>query len=141
MAITRAIGAAAMLAGLAIGTASTVWADTTMSGHYTWTSTSPTGQSASGDYYFTPCGDGCASVASTPGGPAVAQVRLVNKQWTMNGAWPVRCSDGTTSNPVPYHDTWDPKTLAGKDAITYSVPGCGHPAGYQQINNLQLRPA
>jgi hypothetical protein len=69
MTFTRGIAAAAMLAGLAVGTASGAWADPRMSGHYTWTSTSPTGESSSGDYYFTPCGDGCASVASTPGGP------------------------------------------------------------------------
>ena len=140
MTLTRGIAAAAMLAGLAVGTASGAWADPTMSGHYTWTSTSPTGESSSGDYYFTPCGDGCASVASTPGGPAVVHVRLVNSQWTMDGTWSVRCSDGTSgAKPEPYHDTWDPNTLAGTDTLTYSVPACGHPAGYQQINKLQLR--
>ncbi len=141
MTITRGIAAAAMLAGLAVGTGSTAWADTTMSGHYTWTTTAPhSGHSTSGDYYFTPCGDGCASAASTPGGPALGQARLVHGQWTMDGTWPVGCPDGT-SVPVSYHDTWDQNTLAGTDALTYSVPACGNPAGYQQINNLQIRQA
>jgi hypothetical protein len=39
MTITRALAAAAMLAGLAVGTASIAWADTTMSGHYIMTET------------------------------------------------------------------------------------------------------
>ena len=54
MTLARGIAAMAMLAGLAIGAASTARADAMMSGHYAWTSTSPNGQSASGDYYFTP---------------------------------------------------------------------------------------
>lgn len=140
MTITRGIAAAAMLAGLAVGTAGTVWADTTMSGHYIWTSTNPQGNSSHGDFYFTPCGDGCASVASTPGGPAVGQAKLVNGQWTMDGTWSYRCGDGT-SNPQPYHDAWDQNTLAGTETITPSASACGAPAGHQQINNLQLRQA
>jgi hypothetical protein len=58
----------------------------------------------------------------------------------MDGTWALRCSDGT-SVPSSYHDTWDQKTLAGTDALTYSVQACGNPAGYQQINTLQLRQA
>jgi hypothetical protein len=148
MTITRGIAAAALIAGVAVGASGTAWADQTMSGHYTWTTTTPTGKSTSGDIYFTPCGDGCASAASTPGGPAVGQARLVNGQWTMNGTWPVDCPDATPSanpepsaNPQPYVDTWDPNTLAGTDVFTYSVPTCGSPAGYQQINKLQYRQA
>jgi hypothetical protein len=142
MTVTRAIAATALFAGLAVGTASPVWAETTINGRYTWTSTTPTtGKSTSGDLYFTPCGDGCASAASTPGGPVVGQVRFVTGQWTMDGTWSVRCADGTLSAPEQYHDTWDPNTLAGTDALTYSVPSCGQPAGYQQINKLQLTQA
>jgi hypothetical protein len=45
----------------------------TMSGHYIKTETNPdTGKSSDEDLYFTSCGDGCASVAHTPGGQAMA---------------------------------------------------------------------
>jgi hypothetical protein len=51
----------------------------------------------------------------------------------------------TGANSEPYHDTWDPNTLAGTDALTYSVPACGNPAGYRQTNTqtntLQLSQA
>ena len=84
MMITRGIAAAAMLAGLAAGTASTASAAPTMSGHYIVNETSPQGYSTTMDWHFTPCGDGCASV--TIGGPApgpMGQARLV----TGNGHW------------------------------------------------------
>src|ERR1700722_2290817 len=58
MTITRGIAAAAMLAGLAVGTASAAWADTTMSGHYIRTETGQSGQSETADWYATPCGNG-----------------------------------------------------------------------------------
>jgi hypothetical protein len=146
MTVTRVIAGTAIFAGLAVGTASTAWADpqndthpNQLSGHYTWTSTNPNGQSTSGDYYFTPCGDGCASVATTPGGPAVGQARLVDGQWTMDGTWSVSCSGGTPgADPQSYHDTWDPNTLAGTDVITTTGPACG---SHQQTNNLQLTQA
>jgi hypothetical protein len=144
MTVTRGIAAATMLAGLAAGTASAAWAAPTMSGHYIFTSTNTTtGVSIPADWYFTPCGDGCASVAYTPGGPAAGQARLVNGQWTMDTpADAVRCPDGTeVAKALSSHDTWDPNTLAGTDALTYNVPACGNRAGFQQINNLQLRQA
>lgn len=139
MTITRGIAAAVTFAGLALATASTAWADTTMSGHYTWTTTTSGGWSMSGDYYVTPCGDGCASIATTPGGPAIGQARVVDGQWTMDGSWPVRCADGSPGPREPYHDTWDPNTLEGTSTYIYNVPACGHPQGYSQTIHLQLR--
>jgi hypothetical protein len=144
MAITRRIAAAAMLAGLAVGAAATAWADLpTMSGHYIKTSTDPSsGQSNTKDWYFTPCGDGCASVAETPGGLPWGQARFVNGQWTLDTTGDAACRDGST---VPAansaHYTWDPNTLAGTGQLTTKVPACGDPAGYQYSNNLQLRQA
>jgi hypothetical protein len=76
MTITRALAAAAMLAGLAVGTASIAWADTTMSGHYIMTETGKGGRPIINDWNFTPCGDGCASLVSN--GTPVGQARLVN---------------------------------------------------------------
>ena len=64
MTITRAI-AAAMLAGLAVGTASPAWADPpTMNGHYIRTVTNTKGQAVTNDWYFTPCGDGCVQLTT-----------------------------------------------------------------------------
>ena len=143
MTITRGAAAAAMLAGLAVGTASAAWADTTLSGHYLRTETSPeSGQSITLDWYATPCGDGCASLASTPGGPTVSQAQLVNGQWIVDttGA-PVKCPDGSAIYAVSAHYTLDPNTLAGKVLLTYQVPACGNPAGHTQTNNLELRQA
>jgi hypothetical protein len=142
MTITRGIAAAAMLAGLAVGTASTAWADTTMSGHYIVTNTDK-GYSVTNDWYVTPCGDGCANVAVTPGGPAGSQARLDNGQWTMdiNGG-NAHCPDGTVvPNANSNHYTWDPNTLAGTVETTLNVPACGGPAGYSHANDVQLRQA
>jgi hypothetical protein len=79
MTITRAI-AAAMLAGLAVGAASTAWADPpTMNGHYVRIVTNAKGQAVTNDWYFTPCGEGCAQL-TTP--------RLPRHGWsTANGQW------------------------------------------------------
>lgn len=149
MAIRRGFATAAAFAALAVGAAGVASADPQnnahpgqLNGHYTWTTTTPNGQTTSGDYYFTPCGDGCASAASTPGGAVVGQAHLVDGQWTMDGTWSVTCSNGGPGgDSATYHDTWDANTLSGTDAITYSGPGCGNAAGRQQVNNLQLTQA
>jgi len=143
MAIARGFAATVIFAGLAVGTASAARAETTMSGHYIRIETNPqSGQSATDDWYATPCGDGCASLASTPGGPAQSQARLVNGQWIVDttGA-PLRCPDGSVVNAVSAHYTLDPNTLAGTVLLTYEVPACGNPAGYQTTNNVQVKQA
>ena len=144
MTITRGIAAAAMFAGLAVGTASTAWADTTMSGHYIRTETNPqTGHSQTDDWYIAPCGDGCASVATRPDATAPSQARLVNGQWTLDSAvHTLICPDGTVApNAVSAHYTWDPNTLAGTVQLTAQGPACGIPAGYQNTNTVQLTQA
>jgi hypothetical protein len=144
MTVTRGIAAAAMLAGLAAGTATTAWAAPTISGHYIETDTSPsTGQSTTNDWYFTPCGDGCASAALTPGGKPEGQARLVNGQWNLDTSGEsVTCRDGTVvPNASSSHYSWDPNTLAGTVQITYTVPTvCGHPATTGTVN-MQLKKA
>jgi hypothetical protein len=144
MTITRGVAAAAMFAGLAVGTASTAWADTTMSGHYIRTETNPqTGKSITDDWYVTPCGDGCVLVATRPDASAPSQARLVNGQWSLDSAvHALSCPDGTVvPDAVSAHYMWDPNTLAGTVQVTYNAPACGHPAGYTQTNNVQLRQA
>jgi hypothetical protein len=141
MTVTRVIAAAAMLAGLAVGTAAPAWAGPTMSGHYIYTEPEPPPMST--DWYFTPCGDGCASVATTPGGSAFGQARLVNGQWTLDEpSSDITCSDGRViRNAVSDHYTWDANTLAGTAQKTLTVQGCFNPAGYQYTNKIQLKQA
>jgi hypothetical protein len=144
MTITQGFGATVIFAGLAVGTASAASADTTMSGHYIRTETSPqTGQSQTADWYATPCGDGCASIASTPGGQELSQARLVNGQWTLASVLhTLACPDGTVvPDAVSGQYTWDPNTLAGTVQLTYNVPACGNPAGYQAANFVQFTQA
>ena len=144
MNVTRSFAVAATLAAVAVGTASTAWPDQNMSGHYIRTETDlQTGQSVIDDWYATPCGDGCVSIASTPGGPALSQARLVNGQWTLASAvHTLGCPDSTVvPNAVSAHYTWDPNTLAGTVQTTYNVAACGNPAGYTQTNDVQLQQA
>jgi hypothetical protein len=144
MAITRGIAAAAILAGLAVRTASPAWADQTMSGHYIETETvARTGlQLLTNDWYFTPCGDGCASLAATPGGQTWAQARLVNGQWTMDRNGDDHCPDASVvPDAFSMHFTWDPNTLAGTVALTFIVQSCGRPVGQATQHNIQLRKA
>jgi serine/threonine kinase PknH len=114
-----------------------------MSGHYTVNETAPAGYSITTDWYFTSCGDGCASVATTPGGQAWGQARLVNGQWTLPPITSdIGCPDGSKfPNGSTGTSTWDPNTLTGKDQLTYTLPACGQPVGHQQTNSLQLRQA
>jgi hypothetical protein len=143
MAIAQGFAVTVISAGLAVGTASAAWADTTLSGHYVRTETgAQSGQSITDDWYATPCGDGCASLASTPGGPVQSQARLVSGQWIVDttGA-PLQCPDGSVVNAVSAHYTLDPNTLAGTVLLTYEVPACGNPAGYQTTNNVQVKQA
>jgi len=135
--------AAAIFAGLAIGSASTAWADqVTLSGHYIDTETDSGGQSDKNDWYFTPCGDGCASVAGTPGGQAFGQAQLVNGQWTMAITDNAQCADGTNvPNANSAHYTWDPQTFAGTVGVTTLLASCGNPVGNTFTDTIQLTQA
>jgi hypothetical protein len=147
MSVTPRIAAAAMLVGLAIGTAAPASAAPVMSGHYIETDSPPagvTGTTTTIDWYFTPCGDGCASAATAPGGQRLAQAALVNGQWAMDtGPDDAVCEGGTrVPRALRTHSTWDPITLAGTAVSTYVVPACGHETGHQQKPfNLQLKQA
>jgi hypothetical protein len=141
MTITRRIAATAMLAGLAVGVASTAWADTTMSGHYIKTVTS--GSADTENWYFTPCGDGCASVAMTSGGQPFGQARLVNGQWTLDATdASTPCDDGSSvPNSQSQHWTWVQNSLAGTELDTLTVAACGQPVGFKWTANIQLKQA
>jgi hypothetical protein len=149
MAITRGFAATVILAGLAVGTASAAWAETTMSGHYIETETDPStgqpiiigGQPVTNDWNVTPCGDGCANVNFTVGPPS--QAHLVNGQWTMDTtATTVECADATrVDKAFTTHFTWDPNTLAGTSQNNYTKAACGNAAGTTQTIDIQLRQA
>jgi hypothetical protein len=114
-----------------------------MSGHYVETETTPHGRTVSYDWYFTPCGDGCASVSVRPDGSNPwGQAHFANGQWTMDTPVSPGCSDGTSvpdAGAARY--TWDANTLAGTDRETLTQAACGNPAGYQETNTLQLTKA
>ena len=136
------LAATAMLAGLAVGTASTARADTTMSGHYIGTETNPqNGQVTNTDWDFTPCGDGCAQ-ATIQGATGGGQARLVNGQWTMQAQTDITCSDGRIiPQGVNATYTWDPNTLAGTAQKTLITQGCFNPSGFSWTGNVQFRQA
>jgi hypothetical protein len=141
MAIARGLAATVVFGGLALGLAATASAASQMSGHYIETLTNPVnGLSATHDWYFTPCGDGCANASGSspiPGG----QARLVNGQWTIDGPIVIRCPDGTSVPGVETaHYTWDPNTLVGTLQATQTKEACGYETGSLTMN-VQLRQA
>lgn len=145
MTIRRAIATAAALtglAGLAIGTAGIACAAPTLSGHYFMTVSSDAGPVNSGDWYFTPCGDGCAQVAVTSGGQPFGQAQFRDGQWTLVWHSDVICPNGTRiPGALSSYATWDPVTLAGKDESGPVMEVCEYTAKPRVTNNLQLTPA
>ena len=142
MGIARGSAAFAMFAGLALALAAPASAAAPLSGHYTETETYPDGRTVHTDWYFNPCGDGCAAVTGTPDGKPWGQAQIVNGQWTIDGAGGVDCEQGgDVPNAIKYHYSWDPNTLAGTVQITNNVQACGNPAGYQETNQMQLTQA
>ena len=138
MAIGRALATAATLTGVALALAAPSSADD-FNGHYSYTETDPTGHAATSDWYVTPCGDGCANVALTPGGPT-KQAHLNNGQWTLDSTDNLQCEDGSSvPNATTAHFTWDANTLAGTAVLTDVVPVCGQQVGHQETNNIQLK--
>jgi hypothetical protein len=135
MSVTRGIAVAAVLAGVAVGTASAAWADTTMSGHYI----EMRSDGKTTDFNFTPCGDGCASMASNQGS---MEAHLIDGQWVADTPNNANCSDGgVVSGAISSHYTWDPNTLAGNVHNTMKVAACGNPLGQSWDVGMQLKSA
>jgi hypothetical protein len=133
---TQGFAIAATFAAVAVATASTAWANQTMSGHYIETETTTTGQTTTTDWNFTPCGDGCANLSI---GGRTGQVWLVNGQWTGDLIGMVVCGDGTkVLNASSNHYTWDPNTLAGTNQVTETRATCGDSAPRSYTNTIQL---
>jgi hypothetical protein len=128
MNVTRSFAVAATFAAVAVGAPAPVSAAPVMSGHYIKTITGPTGggHTVIEDWFFTPCGDGCADVSSPAAGGG-ARAMLVNGQWTIDSISDVVCKDGTTEGlAANTHYTWDPNTLAGTVQVIQRQAVCDH---------------
>jgi hypothetical protein len=144
MTFSRGIATAAALAGwLIVGSAGTAWAAPTLSGHYISTVTSDSGETTDSDWYFTPCGEACASVANTPNGAPFGNARMVNGQWTLLWHSDAFCPGGTRVPGVYVsYASWDPNTLAGKDDSGIDTLICGSGSRLPRVTqHLQLTQA
>jgi hypothetical protein len=140
----RSFAVAATIAAVSVWAPSTASAAPMLSGHYTMTATSESGATTTSDWYFTSCGQGCASVAATPGGPVFGQALLRNGQWTLFWSSDAVCPDGTSvPGALSSYDTWDPNTLAGTDESALNRQVCGYqlrpPRVTQEIQLTQAR--
>jgi hypothetical protein len=136
MTIRRCLAVSVLFTGLATALAAPAWSD--MNGHYKYTETDAAGQVITGDWYVNPCGDGCVTVALTPGGPT-REAHIDNGQWVLDGKDNLECTDGTViPDATTAHFSWDPNTLAGNVVTTDLVPVCGEQPGHQETNTMQL---
>jgi len=142
MHVARSLAAAAAFAAVAVVAATPAAAAPEMRGHYIETETASNDRSATDDWYFTPCGDGCESVARK-GVKAFGQAHLVGGQWILDiSGEAAMCPDSTqVPNALSAHYAWDPNTLAGTVQTTADAAECGDPAGYQVTDQIQLRQA
>jgi hypothetical protein len=158
MAIARCITTTAFLGSLALGLAAPAgaWgpggpapipADFNPDGHYIGTQIDPkTGQPLTVEghlvqnhWYFSSCGDGCASAAHTLGEPPVGQAHLVNGEWVLETTDAAECPDGTVvPDAIHGRRSWDPNTLVETIQTTGILPACGNPAGATKTVNGQL---
>lgn len=131
MTVARSLAAAAMFAGLAVGTANTAWAQSpTMDGPYmkSW-------EGGGAWLLFTPCGPGCAMVTNwrQPDSASMPwQARVVNGQWVMDNPdiQSVDCEEGGSGSvPAKLQSVWDPNTGVGQDTRTVTFSDCGWAAG------------
>ncbi|OBI21749.1 hypothetical protein A5712_01385 [Mycobacterium sp. E2327] len=99
-----------------------------MSGHYLKTTTDPSGgRTFTENWYFTPCGDGCADMTSPTSGVS-GRATLVDGQWTLDSTEDIVCKGGVTEgNAANAHYTWDPNTLAGTVQVVQNRGICDHP--------------
>jgi hypothetical protein len=138
MNVAKSFAIAASFATVAVGAAIPASADLEMSGHYTMTYSEHTD-----DYYFTPCGDGCASVTDTPGGKPFGTAHFNDGKWTLvDPDTDVSCDDGSTvEHAATSVKTWDAKTLTGVSHVTEKKAICGESEPEAYDNNFTLKKA
>jgi hypothetical protein len=159
MAIARCITTTVFLGGIALGLAAPAgaWgpvgpapipADFNDNAHYTETQINPKtmqpftvhGQPVVNQWFFSPCGDGCATAARAAGGQSLGDAHLVNGQWVLDTTDGAECPDGSNvPDAIAAHRTWDPNTLAGTVLTTGKEGACGFPAGDPETADIQLQ--
>ena len=143
MNVTRSFAVAATFAAVSVEAPAPASAAPVMSGHYIKKTTDPTGggHTLTEDWFFTPCGDGCADMSSPAAGGG-ARAMLVNGQWTIDSVSDVVCKDGTTEGlAANTHYTWDPNTLAGTVQVIQRQATCEHaPQSYTVSVQLTKAP-
>ncbi|OBI81071.1 hypothetical protein A9X00_09735 [Mycobacterium sp. 1245805.9] len=99
-----------------------------MSGHYLKTTTDPgAGRTFTENWYFTPCGDGCADMSSPATGLS-GRAMLVDGQWTIDSTEDIVCKGGVTEgNAANAHYMWDANTLTGTVQVVQNRGVCDHP--------------
>jgi hypothetical protein len=98
------------------------------------------GQPVVNQWYFSPCGDGCATAAREPGGQSLGQANLVNGLWVLDTTDGAECPDGTTvDDAIAAHRTWDPNTLAGTIQLSGNKPACNFPPRDPETADIQLQ--
>jgi hypothetical protein len=139
----RRFAEAATFAAVAVAAAAPACAAPLMSGHYIKTTTDPAGggRAFTENWYFTPCGDGCADLSSPVSGVS-GRAMLVDGQWTLDSTEDIVCKGGVTEgNAASAHYTWDPNTLAGTVQVVQKQPVCDHaPQSYTLSFRLAKAP-
>jgi hypothetical protein len=139
----RGFAAAAAFAAVALAAAAPVSAAPVMSGHYIKTTTDPAGggRAFTENWYFTPCGDGCADMSSPASGVS-GRAMLVDGQWTLDSSEDIVCKGGVTEgNAANAHYTWDPNTLTGMVQVVQNRGVCDHaPQSYTLSFRLTKAP-
>lgn len=134
-------------AAVGIALAPVATADTQMSGHYTETTTNREGgQTITNHWFFTPCGDGCATVQLCDNAKREncesAKAQLSGGRWKMDVSdIDVGCPDGSViPKAARFHYEWNPSSLAGTGEGTREGPGC--PIGITPVaatTDIQLK--
>lgn len=128
---TRTAAFLVATAAVGIALAPVAVADTQMSGHYTETTTNrESGQTITNHWFFTPCGDGCATVQLCDNTKREncenAKAQLSDGRWKMDVSdIDVGCPDGSViPKAARFHYEWNPSSLAGTGEGTREGPGC-----------------
>lgn len=100
-------------------------------GHYVETSTNrESGGTSTNHWFFTPCGQGCASVqvcdTEKREGCTSTQARLTKRRWEMDVSHiDIACPNGLIiPDATSFHYGWNPDTLEGVGEGTRYGPGC-----------------
>ncbi len=85
------------------------------------------------NWYFTPCGEGCAQAGAN-------RATLVDGQWTMDTIANIVCNDDSIVEAAARTRLiWDPYTLAGEAQSTQILSACGYGPGSNATFAIQLR--